>query len=190
MSPGVFSRVFGSSLNTVFKRFGVTLFKTLLIYLISLLFVELPLFWKLLMTMGKTDEKSRKQKRIRSKLIDSSDPSSPYRAFEVLNELQSIPDDQVQTLADIPDYCLQHYLDRQTLGIREILDVQDEKQPNGKVFKKVRFFIFLLLNVNFILEFSLFWVNINLHHIKKHLIVSKRLVEVYYPLVLNQVIEY
>lgn len=67
-----------------------------------------------------------------------TDPSSPYRAKEVLDGLQSQPNEAIQTLADIPDYCVQRYADRETLGVREILDVEDEAQPNGKVFKKVR----------------------------------------------------
>jgi len=143
MSLGAFTRVFGSTLNTVFKRFGVTLLKTFFIYLISLLFVQLPTLWNVIMTLGKDDKSSKIQKRIRAKLINPSDPSSPYRAIEVFDELRTTPDEHVQTLADIPDYCLERFADKETLGVREILDVQDEKQPNGKIFKKV-FFLFLL----------------------------------------------
>jgi long-chain acyl-CoA synthetase len=142
MSPGAFTRVFGSTLNTVFKRFGVTLLKTFFIYLISLLFVQLPTLWNVIMTLGKDDENSKIQKRIRAKLINPSDPSSPYRAIEVFDELRTTPDEHVQTLADIPDYCLERFADKETLGVREILDVQDEKQPNGKIFKKV--FVFFI----------------------------------------------
>lgn len=138
MTPGVFSRLFSSTLNTVFKRFGVSLIKTFFIYLIAFLFVHLPTIWNWIMKMGKNNEKWKKQKRIRSQLLDSSDPSSPYRALEVLDELQTQPNDNIQTLADIPDYCLERFANRETLGVREILDVQDEQQPNGKVFKKVR----------------------------------------------------
>jgi len=144
MSPWVFTRVFGSSANTVFKRFGLTLLRTLLIYSISLFFVQLPTLWNSIMTLGKDDERSKVQKRIRAKLINPSDSSSPYRAIEVLDDLRTTPDEHIQTLADIPDYCLERYADKETLGVREILDVEDEKQPNGKIFKKVRFFIFIL----------------------------------------------
>ncbi|CAF3774551.1 unnamed protein product [Rotaria sp. Silwood1] len=136
MFSGAFSCVFGSTLNTVFKRFGITLLKTLLIYLITLLFVQLPTFWNLIMTLGKDKDQSRLQKRTRAKLTNPSDPSAPYRAVGFETELRTTPDEHVNTLADIPDYCLQRYADKETLGVREILDVQDEKQPNGKTFKK------------------------------------------------------
>ncbi len=89
------------------------------------------------MTWGKDDRRSKVQRRIRATLTDSSDPSSPYRAVEVLDELRTIPDEQVHTLADIPDHCLRHYAEKETLGVRDILGVEDETQPNGKIFKKV-----------------------------------------------------
>ncbi|CAF1673661.1 unnamed protein product, partial [Adineta ricciae] len=72
----------------------------------------------------------------RAKLSDDSNPSSPYRAVEVLDELRSQPEEDVETLAIIPDLCLERHADKETMGVREILDVEDEKQPNGKVFKK------------------------------------------------------
>jgi long-chain acyl-CoA synthetase len=130
----------GSNLKTAFKRFILPILRSLLMGIISILFVHIPALCYFLITFGKIDEKSQSQKRIRAKLIDPSDPSSPYRAIEVIDELQTTPDEYVKTLADIPDYALEHYADRETLGVREVLDVQDEKQPNGKIFKKVRFF--------------------------------------------------
>jgi len=136
MSGGAFSRIFSSTANTVFKRFFLSLIRASLIYLIALLFVQLPTFWNFIMTIGKDDDKNEKQKRIRAKLTDDEDPSSPYRAIEVLDELQNQPSIDVETLADIPDLCLQRYPDKETMGIRQIIDVEDEKQPNGKVFKK------------------------------------------------------
>jgi len=148
MSPGAFGRVFSSSVNTVFRRFFLALIRASLIYLISLLFVELPTFWRYMTTLGKDDNKVVKQKRVRAKITDDSDPSSPYRAVEVLNELQTQPEDDVETLAVIPDLCLQRHPDKETLGVRQILDVEDEIQPNGKVFKKVFIFIFILIKKN------------------------------------------
>jgi len=136
MSSTAFSRIFSTTANTVFKRFVVSLIRTTLIYVIALLFVQLPTFWCYMTTLGKDDDKNEKQKRIRGKITDDEDPSSPYRAVEVLDELQNQPEDDVQTLADIPDLCLQRFPDKETMGVRQIIDVQDEKQPNGKVFKK------------------------------------------------------
>ncbi|CAF3504649.1 unnamed protein product [Rotaria sp. Silwood1] len=136
MSPNAFSRVFSTSVNTVFKRFLLTLIRTTLIYIIALLFVQLPTFWHYVITLGKDDHKRDRQKRIRAKLIDDSNPSSPYRAIEVLDQLQTQPEDELETLASIPDLCLQRHPQKQTFGVRQILDVEDETQPNGKVYKK------------------------------------------------------
>lgn len=178
MPLGAFTRTLGSTLNALFKRFGFTLIRALFIYLISFLFVQLPTLWNMIMTVGKDDEKSQIQKRIRAKITNPSDPSSPYRAVEVLDELQTTPNDIVHTLADIPNYCFENFVDKETLGVREILDVQDEEQPNKKIFKKVwNFFSFSSLLFN--LMSSLFWVNINLQLIVKHINVLKILVEVY-----------
>ncbi|CAF0875128.1 unnamed protein product, partial [Didymodactylos carnosus] len=118
------------------KHFLVTIIKTAFSYLIALLFVQLPLLSASIITIGKVPDKYKQQKRLRAKRVDPNDPSSPYRAEEVQQELQPILEEQVQTLADIPDLTVQRFADRETLGVREILDVQDEKQSNGKVFKK------------------------------------------------------
>jgi long-chain acyl-CoA synthetase len=137
MSLEKMTRKFGRNLKTAFKRFILPLLRSLLMGIISILFVHLPAVGYYLITFGKIDEKSQSHKRIRAKLTNPLDPSSPYRAIEVTDELQTTPDEYVQTLADIPDYCLEKYADRETLGVREILDIQDEKQPNGKIFKKI-----------------------------------------------------
>jgi long-chain acyl-CoA synthetase len=139
MSPTAFSRVLGTTANTVFRRFLLSLIRATLIYTIALLFVHLPTFWRYIMTLGKDDDKRGKQKRLRAKLRDDEDPSSPYRAVEVLDELRTQPEDEVETLAVIPDLCLQRHADKETMGVRQILDIEDETQPNGKLFKKVFF---------------------------------------------------
>jgi long-chain acyl-CoA synthetase len=136
MSPSAFSRIFSSTANTVFKRFLLSLIRATLIYIIALLFVELPTFWRFVTTLGKDDDKRGKQKKIRSKLIDENDPSSPYRAVGVIHQLKTQPEDEIETLADIAQLCLERFPDKETMGVRQILDVEDEKQPNGKVFKK------------------------------------------------------
>ncbi len=185
------TRKFGRNLKTAFKRFILPLLRSLLMGIISILFVHLPAVGYYLITFGKIDEKSQSHKRIRAKLTNPLDPSSPYRAIEVTDELQTTPDEYVQTLADIPDYCLEKYADRETLGVREILDIQDEKQPNGKIFKKVFLFNIKKRKENLqTFAFRLSWVNINSLHIVKHSNELKILVEVYYRLVLNQVIKF
>jgi hypothetical protein len=62
MSPSAFSRLFSSSMNTVVRRFLLSLIRVLLIYIISLLFVELPTFCRYITTLGKDDDKGIKQK--------------------------------------------------------------------------------------------------------------------------------
>ncbi len=142
MSSNAFSRILSSTANIIFQRFLVTLIRTIFEYLISLLFVQLPRLCYYMISLGKNDDKSEKQKRVRAKLTDDSDPSSPYRAVEVLDKLQTQPEKKVETLAIIPDLCLKRYADKETMGVREILDIEDEKQPNGKVYKKVFYFYF------------------------------------------------
>lgn len=107
--------------------------------LIVVLTVQIPRGVEFIGTVGKKNEVREKQGRIRAKLIDEDDPLSPYRAVEVLDKLQTQPEGRVNTLAVIPDLCLQRHADKQTMGVREIVNVEEEKQSNGKVFKKVCF---------------------------------------------------
>ena len=137
MSSNAFTRILSSTVDIIFKRFLVTLIRTIFGYLISLLFVQLPRLFHYMITLGKDKERSEKQNRVRAKLTDVSDPSSPYRAVEVLEKLETHPEKKLETLAVIPDLCLKRYADKETMGVREIHDVVDEKQKNGKVFKKV-----------------------------------------------------
>ena len=136
MSPQIIGRIFNTTMNSVFKRFVVSLIRATLIYLIAFLFVHLPTFWNYVMTWGKNDQIRVKQKRTRAKLVDDEDSSSPYRAIDVINRLKTQPEDQIETLADIPQICAERFHDKETMGVRQILGVEDEKQPNGKVFKK------------------------------------------------------
>ncbi|CAF3295265.1 unnamed protein product [Rotaria sp. Silwood2] len=139
MSANIFIRALRSITDFIFKRFFGRIIKALFECLITLLFIQLPGFFYYTITFGKHDEKKEKQTRIRAKLTNDSDPSSPYRATEVLDELQNQPEVAVKTLADIPDLCLHRYTDKETMGVREIIDVNEEKQPNGKIVKKFSF---------------------------------------------------
>ncbi|CAF1232867.1 unnamed protein product, partial [Didymodactylos carnosus] len=113
--------------------------KTTLVYSLStLLFaILILLLWNYaIITVGRDGDKTILQNRQRAKLVHENDPNSPYRALEVLDELKSTPEEAVQTLADIPDLAVQRYGERETMGVRETIDVEDETQPNGKIFKK------------------------------------------------------
>ena len=90
-----------------------------------------------MITLGKDSNKAERQKRVRARLIDPLDSSSSYRAIEVLDELQTPPEEDLETLAQISDLSLEGHSQKQTMGVRQILDVEDEKQPNGKISKKV-----------------------------------------------------
>lgn len=122
------------SSNTITRlsKWLILFSRTIFEYFISFLFVYIPIF-----CLGKTDEQKEKQNRVRAKLIKEDDPSSPYRAVEVLDKLQIQPEKKVHTLAVIPDLCLERYADKETMGVREIFDTEEEKQPNGKIYKKV-----------------------------------------------------
>ena len=147
------------------------------------------------MAWGKDDEKQDRQRRVRAQLVDPSDSSSAYRALEVLDQLQTQPDEQIQTLADIPDYCLQRYADRETLGVREIRDVEDEEQPNGKVFKKVSSLIVTRHTVDLCLSLSVSfssssWVNISSALIEKLTVASRPSVEAFFHSVSDTMTRY
>ncbi len=142
MSSNAFTRILTSTIDTIFRRLFITFIRTIFEYLISFVFVHIPIVGYYLITLGKNNDLSAKQTRIRAKLVDENDPSSPYRAVEVLDALQTEPEKKVHTLAVIPDLCLKRHADKETMGIREILDTVDEKQANGKVYKKV-FYIFI-----------------------------------------------
>lgn len=124
-------------MHILYKRVLVKSVRTIFVYLISLLFVQLPILCHYIIRLGKKDDTIEKQKRVRAKLTDESDPLSPYRAVEVLDKLHTQIEKKVDTLAEIPDWCLQHHADKQTMGVRDVIDVEEEKQSNGKVLKKV-----------------------------------------------------
>ena len=81
----------------------------------GLIFVQVATLWNAIMTMGKDNKRNEKQKSVCSRLVDSSDLSSPYRAMNVLDELQNQLEEDVRTLADIPDLCLERFLKKETI---------------------------------------------------------------------------
>ena len=137
MSKNTFNHAQHSTIHLIYKRFLVKSLRTIFLCLISLLFVQLPTLCHFIIRLGGKDERIEKQKSVRAKLTDESDPLSPYRAVEALDKLQTQVEKKVETLAAVPDWCLKRHGDKETMGVREILDVEEEKQPNGKVFKKV-----------------------------------------------------
>ena len=148
MSSNSFSSILNSAFDIIIKKCLIKLLLTIFECLITFLFVHIPIGFYYLITLGKKDDVSVKQKQIRAKLIDENDPSSPYRAVEVLDKLQIKPEKKVETLAVIPDLCLERYADKQTMGVRQILNVEEEKQKNGKTYKKVLLLLFYNFYIN------------------------------------------
>ena len=69
-----------------------------------------------------------------SELSDKSNPSSPYRSTMAKNLLHL--DNPNSNIYKEFASAAELYYDTKTLGVREILSIDDEIQPNGKVFKK------------------------------------------------------
>ncbi|GFR96409.1 long-chain-fatty-acid--CoA ligase 3 [Elysia marginata] len=66
------------------------------------------------------------------------DPSKPWRSVDVQNqELATSMYPECRTLAELFDRACRHFAQQPSLGTREVLSEEEEKQPNGKVFKKV-----------------------------------------------------
>jgi hypothetical protein len=144
MSSSIYRRILNSKVYIILKRYLVLLLRTIFESIISILFVQLSTFCNYIIRLGKTNDKSQKQKRVRAKLVDDEDPTSPYRDIQVMDKLNTKIEKNVETLADIPDLCAKRYRNKETMGVREILNIEDEKQANGKVFKKV-FLMFILI---------------------------------------------
>lgn len=69
-----------------------------------------------------------------SELTDKSDPKSPFRST-LTPDLVQIDDLNLNIYQEFANAVKKHW-DKNTLGVREILSIDDEIQPNGKVFKK------------------------------------------------------
>jgi long-chain acyl-CoA synthetase len=69
-----------------------------------------------------------------SKITDPTDKSSAFRST-LFPDLIRIEDRDTNLYKEFCE-CVKSYFDFQTMGVREILSIDDEKQPNGKVFKK------------------------------------------------------
>lgn len=65
-------------------------------------------------------------------------PAGPYRAINSQKQLVSELHDGMGTLDKVFEYAVKRFPRRDCLGTREVLSEEDEVQPNGKVFKKVR----------------------------------------------------
>uniref|UniRef100_A0A8D0AMV8 long-chain-fatty-acid--CoA ligase n=1 Tax=Sander lucioperca TaxID=283035 RepID=A0A8D0AMV8_SANLU len=67
----------------------------------------------------------------------SGHPAGPYRAINSQEKLVAWLHPKVDTLDKMFEYAASRFPQRDCLGTREVLNEEDEPQPNGKVFKKV-----------------------------------------------------
>lgn len=68
----------------------------------------------------------------------SGHPAGPYRAINSQEKLVALVQPGVDTLDKMFKFAARRFPNRDCLGTREVLSEEDELQPNGKVFKKVR----------------------------------------------------
>lgn len=76
-------------------------------------------------------------RRIKARSV-SGHPSGPYRAINSEGKLVLMLHHGVDTLDKMFEFAAARFSQRDCLGTREVLSEEDELQPNGKVFKKVR----------------------------------------------------
>lgn len=100
-------------------------------------------------------KKNAMAKRIKAKPT-SDKPGSPYRSVTHFDSLAVIDIPGADTLDKLFDHAVSKFGKKDSLGTREILSEENEMQPNGKVFKKVKhccaFYIFLKGKVHFTLS--------------------------------------
>ncbi|KAM6177791.1 fatty acid CoA ligase Acsl3 isoform 2-T2 [Rhynchocyon petersi] len=80
--------------------------------------------------------RQEKSNQIKAKPV-SSKPESAYRSVNSLDGLASVLYPGCDTLDKVFTYAKNKFKDKRLLGTREILNEEDEVQPNGKIFKKV-----------------------------------------------------
>ncbi|KFO20142.1 Long-chain-fatty-acid--CoA ligase 3 [Fukomys damarensis] len=83
-----------------------------------------------------SESRREKSNQIKAKPVNSK-PDSAYRSINSLDGLASILYPGCDTLDKVFMYAKNKFKDKRLLGTREILNEEDEVQPNGKIFKKV-----------------------------------------------------
>ncbi|XP_030600810.1 long-chain-fatty-acid--CoA ligase 3a isoform X1 [Archocentrus centrarchus] len=81
-----------------------------------------------------SEEERAKRVKARSVL---GRPEGPYRAVSAMKKLVTSLHPGVDTLDKMFEYAAMRFPDRDCLGTREVISTEDERQGNGKVFKKV-----------------------------------------------------
>lgn len=81
-------------------------------------------------------------KRIKARST-SGRPEGPYRSVDHFDDLAREDFPGKDTLDKLFEYAVQRFGDSQCLGTRDILSEENEIQPSGKVFKKVKSYYLL-----------------------------------------------
>lgn len=82
---------------------------------------------------GSEEDRAR---RMKARSVSGS-PEGPYRAVSSTKRLVTSMHLGVDTLDKVFEYAAQRFPYRDCLGTREVISEEDERQNNGKVFKKV-----------------------------------------------------
>lgn len=82
-----------------------------------------------------SEEERAKREKARSIL---GHPEGPYRAVSATKKLVVSLQPGVDTLDKMFEYAAMRFPHRDCLGTREVVSEEDERQSNGKVFKKVK----------------------------------------------------
>lgn len=76
---------------------------------------------------------------IQAKQITSDTKSVTFRSTcEPRHYHVTLVREKIDTMVKMFEYCTKHYANKRCLGTRQILAEEDEVQPNGRVFKKVK----------------------------------------------------
>lgn len=84
-----------------------------------------------------SESRQEKSNQIKAKPVNSK-PESAYRSVNCVDGLASVLYPGCDTLDKVFMYAKNKFKDKRLLGTREVLNEEDEIQPNGKIFKKVR----------------------------------------------------
>ncbi|XP_028276334.1 long-chain-fatty-acid--CoA ligase 3a [Parambassis ranga] len=82
---------------------------------------------------GSEEERTR---RVKARSVLGC-PEGPYRAVSATKRLATLLHPGVDTLDKVFEYAATRFPHRDCLGTREVISEEDERQSNGKVFKKV-----------------------------------------------------
>lgn len=81
--------------------------------------------------------KLKKSARLKAKPLDPDDPGSPYRNIDYFDKLITYRFEGCYTLDRLWDRAIILHTNDPCMGTREIISVDEEVQPNGRVFEKL-----------------------------------------------------